>query len=61
MAAPKASVEEPANAATNRDASRLPKVLEEAPQMLHTNSSREAVMKTGLLPKYMAVGTQKKF
>lgn len=61
MAAPNASVEDPAKDATMRAPRREPKDLDVAAHMLKTHRMAEATMKTGLLPKYTAVGTQKKF
>ena len=60
-AAPKASVDEPAKAATMREPRSEPKDLATAPHTLARHNMREARTKTGLLPKYTAVGTQKKF
>ena len=61
MAAPNASVENPAKAATTQLASRLSKLSERADQMIQQNSNSDASTKTGRLPMYSAVGTQKKF
>ena len=61
MAAPKASVEAPANAPNMREASRLRKLLDTAPQILQHIRRQVAITNTGLLPKYKAQGTQKKF
>jgi hypothetical protein len=61
IAAPNASVEEPAKAATTRLAKRLSKLCDRADQTTQQNNNSDATTKTGLLPMYSAVGTQKKF
>jgi len=61
IAAPNASVEEPANAPTTRLASKLGKLFDAPDHIWEQNNMSDAITNTGLLPKYSAVGTQKKF
>jgi hypothetical protein len=61
MAAPSASVEDPPKAAMTRLASRPSKLVDTADPMIEQNIISDAMTNTGRLPKYSAVGTQKKF
>ena len=58
---PRASVDPPANAPTMAEARRDSKLVASMPQMLLTNRRSDAVTITKRTPRYLAVGTQKKF
>jgi len=55
------SVQEAAKAEITRAATRLLKLVAFADQITLPTRSAEAARNAGLLPKYRAVGTQKKF
>ena len=61
IAAPKASDAAPPKPPTTHAAWRLPKLGERAAQIEATNVIAQDARNTGRFPKYIAVGTQKKF
>ena len=61
MAAPSASVEEPPTVERIRHARSVSKLVETAAPTTAQKNMSEASTKTGLLPRYSAAGTQKKF